>query len=290
MLSGVVGNMPIGSGKLVTFTQKDNTITIQSGRITCRMQLLDPKYYPVWAPFDTDDMKVVSNLATRISQVAWACDKAQVPISGVHIDGEQLVATDRYKLARIECEIPVTAPITVPLEACATLLKGAGDAQMKVDEQFLQLMPDSTTQISAVMFDQKYPGVSKVMRRDQPNSIKISAQELVESIQRSAFLVKSERFPLLRMSFGEEEIRLVVTVPQKAAQREIIDIEGQAIHDSIEIQMTPANFVDALNNCPNDNVTIFYNPETPDRPIRVDGGSGYEAWVIPRRQPTDGGT
>jgi hypothetical protein len=56
------------------------------------------------------------------------------------------------------------------------------------------------------------------------------------------------------------------------------------LHDRVEYHFTPKNIMEAIENAPSEEITVFYNKENVKAPFRVNGGSGYEAWVMPRVQ------
>lgn len=62
----------------------------------------------------------------------------------------------------------------------------------------------------------------------------------------------------------------------------VMEIGGQATHNRQYIGFTPDNLTGALRAAPNADVTIYYHLNMPMKPIRLDGGSGYEVLIMPR--------
>jgi DNA polymerase III sliding clamp (beta) subunit (PCNA family) len=237
-------------------------------------------------------MTEVKGLAKRMAEVSWACDKGNSPpLTGVHVDGDRLIATDKYRLATVECVVPVDQPVTVPLDAVAPILRMARDVQMSIYNGHLYLVPDDGTQIISICYEEKFPNWAAVARTDQECFLKLSAARLKEMLDRASVVIKNERFPKLIITLGNERLHMYLRSQEVEIEDEL-ELDGQAIHPDIQIGMAPRNLSDALANSPNDQIEIWYFLNGSDkRPLRVAGGSGYTAWVMPRVDlPTPSGT
>jgi hypothetical protein len=62
----------------------------------------------------------------------------------------------------------------------------------------------------------------------------------------------------------------------------VLELPGQAVHDRFYIGMSPDNITSAMKASPNNEVSIYYTPGMPMKPLRMDGGSGYEVLIMPR--------
>lgn len=289
LLAAVLGSLPIGSGKQVEFRQDGNLLHISSGRTKARFNLMDVAYYPIWTAFDPDNLVKAPDLGGRLGLVSWAAsgNAADVPWNGVHLDGELAVATDRYRLACVPLAVPgLVQPVTVPGGLLASVLKQTGEVDITVEGQQLLLMPDEHSQVRAVCYAQEYPPVQKIMRRDQPSELKISKSALVEMIGRALNFAGSDRTPTLRLFIGQEEVAVMMANNEIGFLGDVIDVAGYATHKRCEYKFTPKNLMDALTTAPNDEVMIHYDSEKKGV-IRIDGGSGYEAWIAPRKDSGD---
>ena len=63
---------------------------------------------------------------------------------------------------------------------------------------------------------------------------------------------------------------------------DVLELSGQAPHEYHYIGFTPENLMNALKAAPNKDVTIYYHFGMSMKPVRLDGGSGYEALIMPR--------
>jgi DNA polymerase III sliding clamp (beta) subunit (PCNA family) len=279
--------LPIGSGKEVTFTQVDRQLRVEQGRTKARFNLIDAEFYPSWAAFDPDELTAVKDFGGRIGLVEWAAAKDGIPLTGVHFDGELAIATDRYRLAAVPLAIPgLATPCTVPAGLLSSILKQTGEVSLAVDATQMLLMPDEHTQIRCVLYGEKYLDARRIMEnnREYPATVKVKRPALLEVIGRAMNFTGSERFPTLRMFVGMEEIGCMMQEREQGMIGDVYEVPGQATHEKVELKFTPKNLVDALNAAPNDEVEIHYDPSRPNKIVYINGGSGYEAWVMPRRE------
>lgn len=291
LFAQVVGSLPIGSGKTVVLENKldkrnHEHLSLTSGRTKAQFNLMETDHYPPWYPFDPTNLIKAENLGGRIAQVEWAAAKsASTPqLEGVHFDGECCVATDSYRLARAELRIPdLDTPVTVPAGILGQILKQTGEVMIGVDENQLLIMPDESTQIRAILYAGEYPHVAKIMRRDQPNVIKVRKAPLMDILSRAANFAGNDRFPALKLFIGREEIAVMMENQEIGLLGDVCDVTGYATHPRREIVFTSKNLVDSIGACPNDEIEIRYDESQMHKIMYINGGSGFEAWVIPRQ-------
>lgn len=289
ILAQVIASLPIGTGKTVTFEQKAAEhypyVLVTSGRVKARFNLMDVSYYPLWDAFDPDELVPVNNLGGRIAQVEWAAEKTSLPLCGVYLDGEYALATDKYKLARAPLKVPLgdRNGIIVPSGILGQILKQTGEVKMGVTSNQVLLMPDEYTQVRAVIYDAEYPGTGRITGREYPTSVKVKKAELLEVINRATVFAGSDRLPTLRLFVGKEEIAAMMANAEVGHLGDVLEVPGQCEHERVEIKFTPKNITEAINNAPNADIEIKYDPDKPGQLIQIDGGSGYQAWVMPRR-------
>lgn len=286
IISGIMAKLPIGSGKNVTMERKPNgDIALKTGRTSAVMRTIEAAYYPEWGPFDPNDLELVPDLGERIKQVEWAAlSGGDPPLSGIHLDGQQIIASDRIRLAVVPCEAePIYKPITVPAGILKPVLATMRDVAVGINEGQFLLMPDSSTQIRTVIFTEDYPNIGRAMNRTQPNTVKFKKSELLEIIDRAMVFGSRDRAPVLTTYIGSGEIAVMMSDQDQGLLGDVIDTPGYADHKRLKILFTPRNLTDAINAAPSEQVAIHYNAEIGTTVVRIDGGSGYEAWVMPRR-------
>lgn len=289
LLSQVTSSLPIGSGVTVTLEEvvgkNGNTqLHLTQGRIKARFNMMQVEYYPVWGAFDPDLCHPATDLGGRIAQVEWAAAKSDPPLSGVHFDGTCCVSTDRYRLATAPVTIPnLKEPITVPAGILGQILKQTGDISVGVDGQQLLIMPDEHTQIRTIVYGAEYPKVKRIMNRNYDCTIMVKKAEILEVISRVSNFSGAERYPVLRCFIGKEEFGMMMSNEDVGLLGDVIELPGQCKHARVEFLFTPKNLSEAIAAVVGDTLQLSYNPEKPEAIFYLDGGSGYEAWVMPRR-------
>lgn len=285
LIAGVVGSLPIGSGKTVTFTDKNGDgkiVHLTSGRTKCTFNLMNPDHYPQWSAFDPDDLTSAPDFGGRMAQVEWAVDNADPILGGVRFDGEYAYATNKYRLAMVPFKLDLEKPVTLPSGVLSQILKKTGEVMVSATEHQFLIMPDEHTQIRTVILVGKFPDVSRIVEQHKPDEITIKKTELIEMIGRAMNFAGNDRFPTLRVFVGKEELAIMMTNEEMGMLGDVIEVTGQATHDRFEIKVSPETLREALSSAPNEQVIFQYDAANPEAVIRIDGGSGYRAWMMPR--------
>lgn len=292
LLAGLIGGLPIGTGKTVTFRQERNTVFITSGKMKASLQVLPSDDYPTWDRFDPEGLEAVEGFTSRISSVSWACAKDSIPLSGVRITGEHLIATDRYRLAKVPCKVPIEEPITVPLDVLAPILRTVEDARIKSDGHHLMLMPDPYTQLRAVLFDAEYPQVERVMAQDSSldSEVSVDREALRSAIQRIMVVTaRGDRYPLIRLTFTDGSIALHTKAESIGEVEDEIESETITMDEGADpfvVHFTPNFLTDALGGTNKATIRIQFVSSSAKRMVKFLDGDGYEAWVMPRKVDT----
>lgn len=291
----VLASLSIGTGKTVELEEKvtgfSSQLHLSSGRTKARFNLLDPDYYPKWNAFDPDELATVNDLGGRLSLIEWATSKDMSPITGVHLNGELAIATDKYRLAVTEMPIGALAePVTIPAKILAQVLRQTGEVQFGVQGNMLLIMPDEHTQLRTVVIADKYPGIQRIMRREYEDSIEVKKEAVLEILSRANNFAGGDRIPSLKVFIGKEEFAVMMTNEEIGLLGDVLELPGQCTHDRYEVMFTPKNIIESITNCPNDKLTISYDKTDSKKLIWIDGGSGYECWVMPRSTLTPSAT
>lgn len=292
LMVSVLSSLPIGTGRTVTMSDEgknlgDGRVLMTSGRMKAKINTLDLDAYADWEPFDTDNMIEVKDLGERFNQVEWAADKnGAIPFTGIHIDGKNLICTDRVVLAKYPLEIPgLDEPLTIPAKMLTGVISRMGPIKIASSGTNLHISPDEYIQITCLVYGQKFPSTKGIMKRDHEDSISFLKAELVSCINRAVTFTGSDRAPILKLFIGREEISVLMANEEEGLLGDVVEVPGQAQHKLVCLMITPQNILHVLSNAPSDKVTIHYNsdPEKSNRVVWVEDGSGYEAWVATRR-------
>lgn len=287
LLAQVIASLPIGSGKTLTLeseaTENGYHVNLKSGNTKAKFFPIDVSYYPEWEVFDPDEMFPAQDLGGRIGQVEWAASGSDPKLAGVYLDGTYAVATDTFKLVRVPLSIPdLPRTVIVPAGLLGQALKQTGDISIRITNNMVLIMPDEHTQIKTVIFDVKYPNVQKVMDFAFDTEIELSRDALLENLQRVNAFALGERGVAVQIYFGLEQIAFYMTNEQMGTIGDILEIPGYAAHERFLMKFTPKNLIDALQHSPNDKIKIKYRVGVSKSILGIDGGSGYEAWLMSR--------
>lgn len=286
VLPAVLSKLPIGSGKLVTFEQKGNEVHMTSGRTKAKFRTMAPEYYPRWEPYDPELLEMVPDLGARLQQVEWAAEEHhEVTYAGIHLTGEFAIATDRYRLARVPCEAePITRPITIPAGILKPVIGNLRDVAIGIDENMFLLMPDVSTQLRTRIYEREYPNVLGIFDREWTDKVAVRKQALIEIIERAQVFVANDRAPQMSVIFGKGEIAVMCADAETGLLGDVIEVPGQCQHPRFKMLFTPRNLTDALAAAPSDEIDLHYDTSNPGMVVKIDGGSGYTAAVMPRRE------
>lgn len=284
LLDGICGKLPVASGANVLFEQDNAQMRIKQKRMVANLRLMDPTYYEVWDPFDPADLTGVSDFGGRMQQVQWAASKTGTPpLTGINLNGTHAGATDTFRIAITPCEVPqLYEPVTIPAATFTPLMKSLGEVKIGRTENELLVMPDDTTQIKAVIYAAQYPPLQRAFSRNETHAVLINREHFLEMIEQAMVMGQRERTPVLKLILGMEELAILMEDQELGLLGNVMELPGQASHDRHYIGITPENIVSALKAAPNAEATIYYNAGQPMKPVRIDGGSGYESLIMPR--------
>ena len=286
LFSQIITKLPIGTGKNVTIEQKENKLEIKSGRFKASIGLMRGQFYPEWGLFDVESTAPVSSLGPRLNQVSWAATKGIgiESTDGVRFNGQNIFATDRYRLAVASMGAPhLSSGVTISASLLSGILPEGGQTRVGLVEDQMLILPTNYIQIRATAFASDFPPVEKIMRRDYPNKITFSKQEAIDAISRVSAADAKNRMPEITMFIGKGE--LVFFMQDSAGIDKImdhVDIGGQAEHERHKIYVTPNALIDSMNASQGGMVTLHYDVSNHTRLLYLDCGNGYECWIVPR--------
>ena len=284
LFAQVITSLPIGSGKDVSLTQEDRLIIIKSGRLKAKVPLLDIEYYPTWQAFDPAGLESTTAVGGKMEMVEWAAAKDNIsPWAGIYFDGEYALACDKYRLARVPLSIPhLDSPIIVPSNLMGGLLRTEGEVLLGASDGSMLIMPDDHTQITTVLFDDEYPSLDRIIKTEYSHSVKVRKALFLEIANRVRGISQADRMAGLNVIIGKGDITLYMS-DNEAALMDSIEVPGQADHDRHTVVFAPSNIIDAVEHAPSEEVILSYDTSNPNLIFRVDGGSGYLAWVATRK-------
>ena len=287
LMASVIGSIPPTSGRTVTFSwEGKGPITITSARMKVQLNLIRGQSYPEWSAIEATSLINAPNLGSSITRVEWAASKqGPAPFNGIMIDGKHIVATDRYRIARTDCEIPLEGdPIIIPAWSIGSLLKSSGDVLIGTSGNLLVVMPDDYTQYQVLTLAGPYAPVEKAYAMDYEESVTVNREELLRHINAALQFAGANRDPMVTLWFGRGELAVHLHNQDVGMFGDVITVNGQAEHERIKIHFTPKMLLDGLTNAPTTNVRIKYKPEKLKTPICIESDAGYTVWCVPRSE------
>lgn len=288
LFDGILRSLPMTSGSLVSLRDNgDGFLYIICGKKKARLTLFVGNY-PIVPRFDPTNLTEVSGLARRLTQVAWAAETKNegAILTGIHIDGEHIIAHDRANLAMVPCVVKLDEAVTAPLTDIAALLKNTSEVHMRASKNHLELMTDAYTQTTSILYRQEYPPVKRLLSQFKfPHTFMVGVGPLKAALELMLVLVKAERFPKTTLHIGKNKMKLEMEVPQVGKIADEIEIEG----GSDELYVTtfsPESLLAAINASGYSKVSMDYGPDPKNSPLRVHDLDGYEAYLAPRASDT----
>lgn len=288
-LDAILSNqVAAGGNKQVVFDnskEKDRRLSITCGRMRAGLNLIDNSSgYPDFDVSENLTYATATALGQAIERVAWAADKnGSDTLAGVHFDGDYVMATNRYRIARWPLQVALDHPVTLGAGILPQLLRQRGDVNFAVDGNMVVIEPDDYTRITINTFGSEYPPLRKIMREDYPCEVTVRKDAVIAAVNSAMAVTGADRDPRLTVFFGREQIAVYLRNDEEGYVGDIIDVSGQIPHDRMEKGFGPNNLLDALSHAPSDKVTIKYDLDEAEKgSVLVDGGSGYMVWLAPR--------
>lgn len=285
LFNGIMSTLPIGQSSTVRLAENgDGFVYFLCGKTKAKLRLIAGEY-PVWSPFASDDLATVPGLARRLQQVAWATDqKGSGILSGVHIDGEYLYGCDRSNLAIVPCKVPIDRSVTAPLTDIASLIKNTSEVAMRAGKDRIELMSDSWTQTTCILFADDYPNVRNLLTKfTSTGEVSVATEELVAALDKMLVLVKSERLPVTTIKIGDGTLSLEMEVPDVGKILDEIEVVGGEPNDPFVISFSPEALKNSLMASGREKVTLKYGP-THLSPITVEDDNDFFALMMPRHK------
>lgn len=291
ILQSLVSTLPMHEGSTVKFEDRgDEAIRFKSGRTIAKLNMLEIDAFPeeifVW---EEGMMSDAGDMAFKVEQVSWACDKRSHILSGVHLDGEYMYGCNTSVLSVIPAKVELPEPVTVPLDPISVILKSASNCQVrKLDHRF-QIALDEHTRSTTALLEAKYPNVRAVMREDFTQSMKVHRQGFLDSLGRLMVLARNEKLPTLSIEINGAGLVKTLTfdldIPGVGRMQDSIDVETE-FSESWDVGMVPANLLAAVDHTRGDYVHIDFGHPDPDKwkllPIQVRDIHGYRCYVMPK--------
>ena len=287
LFAQVVNKLP--KGKLITLSEQDGKLTVQSGSATFDFATLPADDFPELASADFtatftasgDDFKRLFDL----SAFCQSTEEVRYYINGVYLHSHEgtarAVATDGHRLARIDSTIQADFPgVIIPRKIVGELRKlQADEVTVQISATKLRVTAGDVVLLSKVI-DGTFPDYTRVVPQDNTNLFTANADDMKAASDLVA-LMSSERTKSVRMSFagGECKLEVVGADSNKGCEVVAVDQDGE----DMVIGFNARYLADALAHVDSDNVVLRLGSNGEAAVIQPEGDNNVLYVVMPVR-------
>jgi DNA polymerase III sliding clamp (beta) subunit (PCNA family) len=295
VLQGLLASFPQGQDHTTRMVDRgnDGRLRIVSGKSAVALNMYNASEYPNFQTFDVH-LTEANQFASKAERIAWATDqKSKGALSGVHLTGDMLVATNNALLVAVPCEVGITEPITVPLGSLETLLKGGSDVQVAPEADKFYVKLDSDTYATSTIFAMPYPNVQNAFRENFAGTMEIHRASFIDALNRLQAMIRSEReIPTLELTLETEgfskQLTLDIIVSDLGRMRDGVDVSTPYEDEKVfKYELVPHMLVNALEHTEGTKVFLDFG-HAEDRfkddktTIRLRDESGWFCYISPR--------
>ncbi|MHB8642530.1 MAG: DNA polymerase III subunit beta [Gaiellaceae bacterium] len=228
-------------------------------------------------------------LLETVAQVSRAAsrDESRPVLTGILARFEPgklvMAATDSYRLAVKETQLPGTAPeleAIIPARALTELARIAGDAtvlELGVLENQV-IFRTSDVVLTTRRIDGQFPNVKQLLPEQFEYIVPMPRAELLDVVRRVS--VMAQRNSPLRLRFGDGELRVSAQTQDVGEASESMPIAFTG--DPLEIGFNPEFLRDGIDSVPSDEVQLkLISPLRPG--LIVGEGDDYSYLIMPIR-------
>ena len=283
MFVAFVASLPMAGEQEVRFRMDDNApkqiiLKFANTKLQAKMNQVVGTY-PTFGPRDVSGMVPAQELASRLEQVAWATGDSGV-LQGVFVDGEQIMAMDSRRAARVPCVIPVDAPVVGMLATLVPLIKLGTDIRIMVEDSKIYLALDESCQVASTVIIQPFPNaIASLGVLPLDDGFTMSRTRLIEALNRLLIGVRNDRVPRasLTVTKGALDMALIATGAGEFEDSAAITNDAEE-HEDRKFIFNPNTLIEALSSLGGGNVKVKYG--TNRQPWHLVGSDGYESWVM----------
>ena len=288
LFSQVVNKLP--KGKLITLSEADGKLTVQSGSATFDFATLPAEDFPELASdtfeaeFDCtgDDFKRLFAL----SAFCQSTESTRYYLNGVYLHSHEgrarTVTTDGHRLARIDSAIEAEFPgIIVPRKIVGELVKLLGEDTVTVQISATKLRVTSgDVVILSKTVDGTFPAYERVVPQSNTNLFTANADDMKAASDLVA-LMSSERTKAVRMSFAGGECKMEVVGADSNKGCEVVEVDQNG--EDMVIGFNARYLADALAHVDSDNVALRLGKNGEAAVIQPEGDESVLYVVMPVR-------
>lgn len=258
---------------------KECIVQFMRSKIKAKMMVITSSY-PEFGPLEIDGMGEAQELASRIEQVSWACDK-HGKMAGIYLDGDYMVGACTKQAARAHCKVETDHPVVAPLGSLSGLIKVGTQIRMGVHENRLVLALDEASQVTTSLILEQYPDVAKAMSVFPLECKMLIPKTRVQAaMDRLLLFVRNDRLPRCAIDIFDNELWATLETEGSKAQ-DVIEITSSAPGERRFI-FNPQIIRGGLESFGGAFVEVHYSAGQKLLPWHlVDPSGDYECWLMP---------
>lgn len=285
LLAPFVGSLPMNEDQhRVRFLMdeahpKQVIVQFMNTKIKAKMSQIAGAY-PDFGPYDTTGFGNAQELASRLDQVAWACDDNGV-LAGVYMDGKTMIGMNSKHAARAQCIIDTDQPVVAELGPLVGLIKLGTAIKMAIRDGRLVLALDEQSQLTSSLIVQPYPNlVERLDKFELPDQMKVNRLRVIAAMDRLMLFVRNDRLPRCSISMLPNMMQAVLTADGGEAQDAVA--AAARVGGDREFKFNPQIVKAGFETFTTAEVTIHFSAEAKVLPWHIIDASGeYECWLMP---------
>lgn len=266
------------------FTTTKDGLRVECGDATIRLPVLPVDEWPAHpevsgetvdlSPFVLDQMRKVVGYASA--------DRSLPQISAVHLEGSQVSATDRYRLARAELGMDVGGRVLVPADALKAVLREADETLSLVADARLARFTAGTVEWTTRLVEAEPLPVDRLMRTKHDHALTVDVARMAEAVKRVRILADRDDSEgvVLAVDGGKLVVRNSVT--ELGELVDVVPCEG-SMPGSVVLRSS--FLADVLDNADGDSITFGFG-DTAMSYVQVDGDGLVEVLAAIRPPAT----
>jgi len=285
----------LGSAGTVSVKVGSNElIEVRTPHGAYEMKGLDADEFPSIPPFPEAQTAVLKqeDMQRMAAKVVFAVstEEYRPSMTGVFFQfngaGATAVATDGFRLSRVNVTAPESAPfptdleVIIPARAVDLLKKVDGDVTMEVSRTHARFSVGTLT-ITTRIIDEKYPPYQNVIPSDNDKTLTVNQREVLSAIKRvSLFANANTRH--VKFKIGSAELS-VHSEDEDSGGKGTETIPCEFTHDAFEVGFNYRFLEEAIKNITTDddpdlNVRMTFS--SPIRAVLITPGSGGDSLLM----------
>ena len=275
----------------VTFTKKEDKVSVVSGRSRFSLSTLDSDDYP-----DFSSTNLINSISIDATDLSRALDKTMFCMANndvrfylnglsVKVDNNNLkfVGSDGHRLAiyDIKVDSPLDENIIIPRKAILELHKliqsASGNIEIYFTSNYLKTVVGDI-EFSSKLVDAKFPDFSKALMQSFRKTVDINTLSHKEALDRVSILA-NEKFKGVSMLFEHNELKLTSNNPEHDEAEEFIKADYDA-NEPFNLGFNASYLLDAISHY--DNEVLPLKVAANDSLAMIEG-EGFTFIVMPMR-------